>query len=166
MAMEHMNSYCVELSNLLGLEPFKCKGKVDSEQLMQDFTQYKEKMELFFTAAQVVGAYTGDPVGRHEEAHTACNSCKQEKAMMVMLGGEEMKKLFKHVGGVVEDDSYIKAMAKGEQGIKRLTNQAMSKQCCNLVEDGDALEQPRFEVEDRCKMVAVRTKTTVDRIYA
>ena len=58
MAMEHMNSYCMELANLLGMEPFKCKRKEDSEQLMQDFTQYKEKMELFFTAAQV--AHTGD----------------------------------------------------------------------------------------------------------
>ena len=66
MAMEHMNSYWVEFANLLGLEPFKCKRKEDSEQLMQDFTQYKEKMELFFTAAQVEGAHTGDPVWRHE----------------------------------------------------------------------------------------------------
>ena len=93
MAMEHMISYCVELANLLRLEPFKCKWKEDSEQLMQDFTQYKEKMELFFTAAQVVGAH----MGRYEEAHTACNSCKQEKTMVVILGGEEMKKIFEHV---------------------------------------------------------------------
>ena len=42
-------------------EPIKCKRKGDSEQLLQDFTQFKEKMELFFTAAQVVGAHTGDP---------------------------------------------------------------------------------------------------------
>ena len=27
-----------------------------------------------------------------------------------------MKKLFEHVGGVVEDDNYIKSMAKVEQG--------------------------------------------------
>ena len=78
-------------------------------------------MELFFTAAQVVGAHTGDPVGRHEEAHTACNSCKQEKAMMVMLGGEEMIEIFEYVGEVVKDYSYIKAMAKVEQAIKRPT---------------------------------------------
>ena len=44
-----------------------------------------------------------------------------------MLEGEEMKDLFEQVGGVVKDDSYIKATAKVEQGIKRLINQATSK---------------------------------------
>ena len=72
---------------------------------------------------------------------------------MVMLGGEGMKKLFQHVGGVVEEDSYIKAIAKVEESIKRLTNQATSKLCCDVVENGDALEHPRLEVEDKGKMV-------------
>ena len=40
-------------------EPFKCKMKGDSKQLLHDFTQYKEKMELFFTMAHVVGAQRG-----------------------------------------------------------------------------------------------------------
>ena len=115
------------LANLLRPEPFKCKRKGDSEQLMQDFVQYRGKMELFFTAAQVVGEHTGAQAGRSDAAHTACNSCKQEKAMVVMLGGEEMNKLFEHVGGVAEDDSYIRAMDKVEQGIKRLTNQATAR---------------------------------------
>ena len=74
----------------LRLEPFKCEWKEDSEQLIQDFTQYNEKMELFFTVVQVAGAHTGEPPVRHDKAKTECNSCKQEKAMMVMLGGEEM----------------------------------------------------------------------------
>ena len=74
--------------------------------------------------------------------------------MMVMLGGEEMKKLCQHQGGVVEEDSYIKAMAKAEESIKRLTNQAPSKLSFNKMENGDALEQPRLEVEERGKMVA------------
>ena len=39
-----------------------------------------------------------------------------------MLG--EMKKLLKYLEGVVEDDSYIRAMAKVEPGFKRLTDQA------------------------------------------
>ena len=108
-------------------EPVKCKQMGDTEQLMQDFIQYRDKMELIFTTAQVVGAHTGDPAGRSYEAHTVCNSCKQEKAMVVMLGGEEMKKLFEHVGGVTPADSYIKAMDKVEQGIKRLTNQATAR---------------------------------------
>ena len=115
------------LANLLRPEPFKCKRKGDSEQLMQDFIEYRDKMEMFYTAAQVVGEHTGAQAGRSHEAHAACNSCKQEKAMVVMLGGEEMKKLFEHVGGVNPADSYIKAMDKVEQGIRRLTNQATAR---------------------------------------
>ena len=63
------------LANLLRPEQFKCKRRGYSEQLLQYFTQYKEKMELFCTAAQVVGAHTGDPAGRHDKANTVWNSC-------------------------------------------------------------------------------------------
>ena len=51
-------------------QPAQCNRRGYSEQLLQDFTQYKEKMELFFTAAQVVGVHTVDPAGRHDKAHT------------------------------------------------------------------------------------------------
>ena len=46
------------LANLLRPEPFKCKRRGYSEQLLQYFTQYKEKMELFFTMAWVSGGET------------------------------------------------------------------------------------------------------------
>ena len=42
------------------------------------------------------GPFSGEPAGRNDEAHTACNSCKQEKAMVMMLGREEMLKLFEY----------------------------------------------------------------------
>ena len=115
------------LANLLRPEPFKCKKKGDSEQLLQDFKQYRAKMELFFTAAQAVEAHTGDPADRSAAEHTVCTSCRQEKAMTVMLGGEEMNKLFEHVGDVTDEDSYVGAMNKVELGIKGLTNQATAR---------------------------------------
>ena len=45
-------------------------------------------------------------------------------------------------------------MAKVKQGIKRLTNQAMSKPRCDVLEDADAFELPSLKVEDKGKMVA------------
>ena len=75
------------LANLLRPEPFKCKKKGDSEQLLQDFKQYRSKMELFFTGAQAVEAHTGDPAGRSEVGHTVCTSCRQEKALFIFLMG-------------------------------------------------------------------------------
>ena len=47
--------------------------------------------------------------------------------MVVMLGGEEMNKLFQHVGKVLDEDTYIGAMDKVEQGIQQLTNQATAR---------------------------------------
>ena len=64
------------LANLLRPEPFKCKKKGDSEQLLQDFKQYRAKMELFFTAAQAVEAHTGDPADRSAAEHTVPGSEK------------------------------------------------------------------------------------------
>ena len=55
------------LANLLRPEPFKCKKKGDSEQLLQDFKEYRSKMELFFTAAKA---------GRSAQGHTVCSSCR------------------------------------------------------------------------------------------
>ena len=115
------------LANLLRPEPFKCKKKGDSEQLLQDFKEYRSKMELFFTAAKAVEVHSGNPAGRSAQGHAVCTSCMQEKAMVVMLGGEEMHKQFQHVGKVLGEDTYIVAMHKVEQGIRQLTNQAMAK---------------------------------------
>ena len=47
--------------------------------------------------------------------------------MVVMLGGEEMNKLFEHVGGMIGEDTYIEAMDKVEQGIMLLTNQVTAR---------------------------------------
>lgn len=72
--------------------------------MLQDFKEYRSKMELFFTAAKAVEAHTGDPAGRSAQGHAVCTSCRQEKAMVVMLGGEEMNKLFQYVGKVLDED--------------------------------------------------------------
>ena len=98
------------LATLLKPDIFRCKKKGDNEQLLQDFQQYRAKMETFFMAAQAVAEHTGDVPGREAEGHRICSSCKQEMALVVILGGDEMDKLFKHVGGVEEQDTYVQAM--------------------------------------------------------
>ena len=115
------------LANLMRPEGFKCKKKGDNEQMLQDFQQYRRRMELFFTASRVVAAHTGEHTDRLTDQHVACASCKQEKAMIVMFGGEEIAKLFEHTGEVQEGDSYKAALDKVEAGIKKLTNQATAR---------------------------------------
>ena len=123
------------IANLRRPDPFECKRKGDSEQLLQDFREYRAKIELFLTAVKTVDTHTGDPAERGQAGHKACTSCEQEKAIMELLGGEKMIKLFEQVGVVIDEDSYVGAMDKVEQGIKALTNQARSKQCREKVQD-------------------------------
>ena len=75
--------------------------------------------------------------------------------MTVMLGGEEMNKLFEHVGAVTDEDSYVGAMNKVELGIKGLTNQATArfKLFQEMPQDGRGFRewsQLVVEQADRC----------------
>ena len=100
--------------------PFMAKKKGDQEQLLQDFSIYRRKI----AASKVVIAYTwAQPDSAHED-HEVCESCKQERAIMVMLGGDEMEKLLDHVGIVQEEDIFQKAMNKVDNG---LTNPATAR---------------------------------------
>ena len=58
--------------------------------------EYMEMMQKFFT--------TTGAAGNHTDVCANCGSCINEKAMMVLIGGKEMDKLFKHTGLVVEED--------------------------------------------------------------
>ena len=124
------------LANLRKPDPFQCRKEGDSEQLLQDFKQYRAKMELFLTAVNTVDTHTGDPGERGSAEHKVCNSCKQEKAIIVLLGGEEMNELFEQVGVVTDEDTYVGAMDKVEQGIKALTNQARPKLSPEMLQGG------------------------------
>ena len=103
----------------------------------------------------MVIAHTGaQPDSAHED-HEVCESCKQEKAIMLMLGGDEMEKLFDHVGKVQEEDTFQKALNKVQNGIKGLTNQATAryKLFQEMPQDGQVFStwaQLVVEQADRC----------------
>ena len=86
------------MTMLLKPGPFKVKTKGDPEQLLQDFAEYMDVMDRFFTAKGALGDHT---VG-----HQACETCTRAKAMVTLIGGKEMDSLFRHVGKVMEADSY------------------------------------------------------------
>ena len=74
------------LATLLKPAQFKVKNKEDPEQLLQDFVEYVELMEQFFTATNATAAHKAD--------HVQCGACKQAKAMLVLIGGKEVDSLF------------------------------------------------------------------------
>ena len=107
------------LFNLLKPAPFKSVKVGDSETLLQDFEDYVEVMKNFFS--------TTGAAGEHTDVHEACGACTKEKAMMNLIGGKEIDRLFKHTGLVLVGDTYTAAIVKVRQGISAQTNQAMAR---------------------------------------
>ena len=104
---------------LLKPAPFKVSKKGDPEQTLQDFLDY---IELFAQFLTVTSADTG-----HTQDHAQCATCVKCKAMLVLIGGKEIDSLFKHVGKVVQGDSYEQALDKVKEGISKQTNQSMAR---------------------------------------
>ena len=94
-------------SNLALLKPgpFQFKGKRDNKQLLRSFQQYRDKMEIFLTALQVTSQHTGAVAGRAEVGHKVCPRCKQERAIVMLIGGDEMERLFLKVGEVEDGNT-------------------------------------------------------------
>ena len=108
------------LFNLLKPAPFKSVKDGDPEALLQDFEEYVEVMQDFFT--------TTGAAGDHVDPHTAnCGACLKEKAMMTLIGGKKMDALFKHTGLVGDADTYKNAIKKVRDGITAQTNQSMAR---------------------------------------
>ena len=108
------------LCNLLKPAAFKSVKDGDPEALLQDFEEYVEVMQDFFT--------TTGAAGDHVDPHTAnCGACLKEKAMMKLIGGKEMDGLFKHTGLVGDADTYKNAIKKVRVGITAQTNQSMAR---------------------------------------
>ena len=107
------------LAMLLKPAPFRVGKKGDPEQTLQDFVDYIELFGQFLTATN---ANTG-----HTDQHAQCSTCVKCKAMLVLIGGKEIDSLFKHVGKVLQGDSYDQAIHKVKDGISKQTNQSMAR---------------------------------------
>ena len=100
-----------EMMLLLKPGPFVIKSAGDSEQLYQDFIKYISNFEEFLLATDVAG--------QHTAAHTNCTACRKAKATLRLVGGDEMKSLYDHVGLVEANDTFNKTIKKITDGIKR-----------------------------------------------
>ena len=96
------------------------KEKGDPEVLFYEFKKYVENFKEFLVVSRAGG--------NHSENHVApCEGCKISKSCLRLMGGEEMKMLFEHVGKVEEDDTFADALTKIESGIKKQTNQSTAR---------------------------------------
>jgi hypothetical protein len=109
----------MELAALLKPAPFVVQETGDPEQLLQDFKDYIKTFKKFMIATKVVGEHTANCKD--------CGACVQARATLELVGGKEITTLFEHVGGVLEGDTYDKAVKKVEDGILLQTNQATAR---------------------------------------
>ena len=100
-------------------QTFITKKLSDPEQLCQDFTKYVNNVKEFLIATSADGAHTDN--------HNNCNGCTKAKATLRLVGRENMKSLFDHVGSVVEADTFEETITKVSDGIRRQTNQATAR---------------------------------------
>ena len=107
---------------LLKPGPLVVKKKGDPEQLSKEWEDYIKIFREFLAATGVVGAHATPEV-----AGTPCPACNKSKNMLRLVGGDEVRVLFDHVGQITETDNWENALDKISQGIRKQTNQAAAR---------------------------------------
>ena len=102
---------------LLKPAPLMIKKKGDLEQLFKDWEDYVSGFTTFLKATGVAGVHDSPEI-----SGTSCQACVKSKNMLLLVGGEEVKTLFDHVGCVQDTDSWQDSLDKVSRGIKRQTD--------------------------------------------
>ena len=83
----------MELAMLLRPAPLVIKRKGDPEQLAKDWQEYVKVFQEFLQATDVAGNHANP-----ETPNNPCTVCVKVKNMLRLVGGDEVRTLFDHVG--------------------------------------------------------------------
>ena len=131
------------IMNSLGLEKFQI---IDANPggTLQKFTEYIEQIELLFqlTFRKTDGSYF-EP------------SDNDKKAMLLFKGGKDMKTLFKHVGKVLDSDSYAQSVKKVSDGLSARTNKVVqrNKLFSNFPQGSKSFEKWSVEISNAAQLI-------------
>ena len=112
----------MDLAMLMKPGPLIVKKRGDPEQLLKDYEDYVKVFKEFLAATGVAGDHTNPEV-----VGTPCGACVKAKNMLRLVGGDQIRTLFDHVGTVLDTDSWLESLAKVTAGIKGQTNQAAAR---------------------------------------
>ena len=112
----------MELAMLFKPGQLVIKKKGDPEQLAKDWEDYVRSFSTFLKATGVAGVHDSPEI-----AGTPCQACEKTKNILLLVGGEEVRTLFDHVGRVQDADSWKETLEKVSQGIRQQTNQAAAR---------------------------------------
>ena len=93
--------------------PLVVKRKGDPEQLAKDWGDYVKVFREFLTATGVAGDYA------QPEGAQPCPACVMCKSMIRLVGGDEVRTLFNHVGDIRDTDKWEETIQKITDGIKK-----------------------------------------------
>ena len=91
---------------------FKSKD-AEPEATLELFTDYCDTMERVFRLRRRIHIATGDKINFDDA---------EKKDLIIVEGGEDMQNLFKHVGKVLEGDTYERAVTKIKEALRKRGN--------------------------------------------
>ena len=95
----------MELAMMLKPALLVIKKKGDPEQLAKDWENYVKVFKEFLEATGVTGVHD------HPEVRgTSCAACVKAKNMLRLVGGDEVRTLFDHVGMVKDTDNWQESL--------------------------------------------------------
>ena len=112
----------MELARILKPAPLGIKKKGHPEQLLKDWEDYLRVFSIFLKATGVAGVHASPEI-----AGTPCQACEKAKNILLLVGGEEVRTLFDHVGRVQDTDSWKETLGKVSKGIRQKINQAAAR---------------------------------------
>ena len=99
----------------LDLEVFKALDAKPGGTL-QKFNHYTERIELLF-----------ELVFRKADGTGYSPTDREKKAMLLFKGGDDMRNIFRHIGKVLDTDTYAQAVKKIKDGLSKRTNKLSSR---------------------------------------
>ena len=112
----------MEMAMLLKPEPLVVKKKGDPEQLAKDWDDYVKVFQEFLGPTGIAGVHANPEV-----VDSPCDACVKAKCMLRLVGGDQVRTLFDHVGMVLDTDGWESTLEKVYRGIKQQTNQAAAR---------------------------------------
>ena len=95
---------------------FKSKD-AEPESTLELFSDYCEAMQRVFRLRSRLHPATGDKI-EFDDA--------EKKYLIIVEGGDDMQKLFKHVGQIVEQDTYVQVVGKIKAALKKRGNRTFA----------------------------------------
>ena len=99
----------------LDLEVFKALD-ANPGGTLQKFNHYTERIELLF-----------ELVFRKADGTGYSPTDREKKAMLLFKGGDDMRNIFRHVGKVLDTDTYAQAVKKIKDGLSKRTNKVVQR---------------------------------------